>query len=624
SLDDMIIGQKEGSSKNTYSKLSGRGLSLRSIGERPSQDEGNFAIFFYFENNEIGKKGLRVSRDSFSYKEYGISQASVRDSFSCSEKARISSRSPSKRARGNNRLMKAVRSSSYVSIVPSLSSSNHVFVSLVSDRGNIIRRTASFSIDNSRVLRLVVSLIVWNSSVSSTNLRFSVHLGSGNGSTSLELEARAQGHFKKNCPKLRSKNLGNPAGNGNAVARDYGVGTAGTNLNSNVVAGTFLLNNRYALILFDTGADISFMSTTFSSLIDIIPTTLDHDYDVELDDEMGSFDVIIGMDWLSKYHVVIVCDEKIIHIPFENEVLIYPGDESSNEHGLKTSRRRSDLKMYLLFDLVPGATHVARAPYRLASSEMKELTDQLQELSNKGFIRPNSSTWGAPVLFFKKNDGLFRMCIDYQEINKLTVKNRYALPRIDDLLDQLQGSSVYSKVDLRLGLSGYYRRFIKGFSKIAKSMTKLTQKKVVFDWGDKQEAVFQLLKEKLCSIPILDLPEAAKNFIVYCDASHKGLGVVLMQNEKKELNMRQHRWLELLSDYDCEICYHLGKANAVADALSRKEQIKPLPIQALVMTIGLDLRKKILDAQTEARKPKNLSAKYVGEVGCHDMVIQGL
>ncbi|GJS26189.1 putative reverse transcriptase domain-containing protein [Tanacetum coccineum] len=107
-------------------------------------------------------------------------------------------------------------------------------------------------------------------------------------------------------------------------------------------------------------------------------------------------------------------------------------------------------------------------------------------------------------------------------------------------------------------------------------MTKLTQKKVKFDWGDKQEATFQLLKQKLCSVPILALPEGAENFIVYCDASHKGLGAVLMQNEKhildqKELNMRQRRWLELLSDYDCEIRYHPGKANVVADALSRKE-----------------------------------------------------
>ncbi|GJY67451.1 putative reverse transcriptase domain-containing protein [Tanacetum coccineum] len=237
-------------------------------------------------------------------------------------------------------------------------------------------------------------------------------------------------------------------------------------------------------------------------------------------------------------------------------------------------------------DLVLGAALVTRAPYRLAPSEMQELSAQLQELSDKGFIRPSSSPWGASVLFVKKKDGSFRMCINYCELNKLTVKNRYPLLRIDDLFDQLQGSSVYSKIDLRsryhqlrvhdedipktvfrtsyghyefqvmpfgltnapaifmdlmnrnkveheghlrkilellkkkemytkfskcnfwlskirqfLGLAGYYRRFIEGFSKIAKPMTKLTQKSVKFDWGEKEEAAFHTLKQKLCSAP---------------------------------------------------------------------------------------------------------------------------
>ncbi|GKB99213.1 putative reverse transcriptase domain-containing protein [Tanacetum coccineum] len=182
-------------------------------------------------------------------------------------------------------------------------------------------------------------------------------------------------------------------------------------------------------------------------------------------------------------------------------------------------------------------------------------------------------------------------------------------------------------------------------------MTKLTQKKVKFEWGDKQEASFQLLKQKLCSAPILALPEGSEDFIAYCDASKKGLGAVLMQREKvisyasrqlkiheknyttldfgtwrvftdhkslqhildqKELNMRQRRWLELLSDYDCEIRYHPGKANVVADALSRKERDQPLRVRALVMTIGLDLPKQILNAQTEARKPENIKNEDVG------------
>ncbi|GJZ06033.1 putative reverse transcriptase domain-containing protein [Tanacetum coccineum] len=351
---------------------------------------------------------------------------------------------------------------------------------------------------------------------------------------------------------------------------------------------------------------------------------------------------------------------------------------------------------------------------------MQELSAQLQELSDKGFIRPISSPWGAPVLFVKKKNGSLRICIDYYELNKLTVKNRYPLPRIYDLFDQLQGSRVYSKIDLRVGYHqlrvcdedipkttfrtrfGHYEfqmtflstqgtkwnmkgisskiwsylrrknytssfqnanfsflRFIEGFLKIAKPMAKLTQKSVKFDWGDKEEAAFQTLKQKLCSSLILALPEGSENFVVYCDASHKGLGAVLMQKERfiayasrqlkiheknytthdlelgavvftlkmwrhylygmkcvvftdhkslqhildqKELNMRQCRWLELLIDYDCKIRYHLGKINVVADALSQKEWIKPLRVRALVKTIGLK-------AQNEARKEENYGTK---------------
>nr|GEX27851.1 putative reverse transcriptase domain-containing protein [Tanacetum cinerariifolium] len=264
-------------------------------------------------------------------------------------------------------------------------------------------------------------------------------------------------------------------------------------------------------------------------------------------------------------------------------------------------------------DLIPGSVAMARAPYRLAPSEMKELSHQLKELFDKGFIRPSSSPWGAPVLFVKNKDGLFRTCIDYQKLNKLTTKNHYPLPRIDDLFDQHQGSSVYSKIDLR---SSYQQLMVReeDISKTAFRTRYGHYEFQVMPFGlTNAPAVFMdLINRKLCSTPILALPERSEDFFVYCDALIKSLGAILMQREKKELDMRQRCWLELLSDYDCKIRYHPGKANVVADALSRKERIKQLRVRALVITIGLDLPKQILEDQTEAIKPENLKSEDVG------------
>ncbi|GJZ52770.1 putative reverse transcriptase domain-containing protein, partial [Tanacetum coccineum] len=329
-------------------------------------------------------------------------------------------------------------------------------------------------------------------------------------------------------------------------------------------------------------------------------------------------------------------------------------------------------------DLVPGVAPITRAPYRLAPAEMQELSAQFKELSTEGFIRPSSSPWGS-TSFDCQEERWFYPDIREEDISKTAFRNSYGhyssqVNAVEELYANSQSvESWLSKVqflghvidsegihvdpakieaikdwaspktptEIRqfLGLAGYYRRFIEGFSKIARPMTKLTQKSVKFEWGEKAEAAFQLLKQKLCSAPILALPEGSENFVVYCDASHKGLGAVLMQREKviayascqlkvheknytthdleldhkslqhildqKELNMRQRRWLELLSDYDCEIRYHPGKANVVADALSRKERSKLLRVRALVMTIGLNLPKQILSAQSEARKEEN-------------------
>ncbi|KAG8501240.1 hypothetical protein CXB51_003361 [Gossypium anomalum] len=299
-------------------------------------------------------------------------------------------------------------------------------------------------------------------------------------------------------------------------------------------------------------------------------------------------------------------------------------------------------------DLLPGTAPVSIVPYRMALKELVELKAQIQELLDRVFIRPSVSPWGAPVLFVKKKDGTMRMFIDYRQLNKLTIKNKYLLPRFDDLFDELRGASlrvkeadihktafrtryghyeflvmpfgltnaptafmdlmnhvfqpfldrfvivfidnilVYFETEAKhdehlrivlqvlrekelyakfskcefwlresfLGLAGYYRRFVEGFSVMAAPLTKLIRKGVPFVWTEKQQEAFEKLKKVLTEAPVLIQPEFEKDFTVYGDASHK------------ELNLRQRRWIELLKDYDCSIKYHPGKANVVADALS--------------------------------------------------------
>ncbi|KAJ9566774.1 hypothetical protein OSB04_002740 [Centaurea solstitialis] len=650
-------------------------------------------------------------------------------------------------------------------------------------------------------------------------------------------ECGSPDHYRNTCPKRNQRSDANPtppANQGNrggmARGRAFVIGAEEAKQNHDVVTGTFLLNNYPASVLFDSGADESYVSLEFRPKINKESQNLREEHIIEYSNgelvkankvvrkctlglsgkdftidlisiKIGSFDIIVGMDWMSNHRATICCAEKIVVLALpEGGVLEVHGEKPRRDikivsymkmrshlrrecvafmahvvdkkakekqiHDIPVVREFPEVfqeelpglppplwRVEFHIDLVPGAGPIAKSPYRLAPSGMQELSNQLLELLDKGFIRPSSSPWGAPVLFVKKKDGSFHMCIDYRELNKISIKNRYPLPRIDDLFDQLQGATYISKIDLRsgyhqmrvreddiaktafrtryghyeflvmpfgltnapavfmdlmnrvcrpyldkfvivfiddiliysrskedheqhlrlildllkaeklyakyskcefwirdvqflghvvnkegihvdptkieaikkweapktpteirqfLGLAGYYRRFIANFSKIAQPLTTLTQKDKKFIWGEKQEEVFQLLKHKLCNAPILTLPEGTDNFVVYCDASHQGLGCVLMQNEKviayasrqlkvheknytthdlelgavvfalkiwrhylygtkctiftdhkslqhildqKMLNMRQRRWVELLNDYNCEIKY---------------------------------------------------------------------
>ncbi|GJV69413.1 putative reverse transcriptase domain-containing protein [Tanacetum coccineum] len=497
---------------------------------------------------------------------------------------------------------------------------------------------------------------------------------------------------------------------GNVVARAYAVGVAGQNPDNNVVTGTFLLNNRCASILFDTGADRSFVSTQFSTLINIAPTTLDHGYNVELADgriiwvntvllgctlnflnhpfhvdlmpvEMGTYDVIIGMDWLTKYQAVIDVNKRgtrlnIISCTKTQKYLlqgchVFLAHITIKETGDKSKKKQlQDVPIVKNFpevfpedlpglphtrqvefhiDLVPGAAPVARAPYRLCPIRNERIGEiKLQELFWTKALCDLVLTMGSSSFLSSRRRWIVT---DVHQIigNETILTVEETVIRFQELITySINFMGRVSTQESTKVLIGIIDEFIDGFSQDRQTKPS-SSKKVKFEWGDKQEAAFQLLKQKLCSAPILALPKGSEDFIVYCDASIKGLGAVLMQREKvisyasrqlkiheknytthdlelgavvfalkiwrhylygtkctvftdhkslqhilnqKELNMRQRRWLELLSDYDCDIRYHPGKANVVADALSRKERELPL--------------------RTEARKPENIKSEDVG------------
>ncbi|WVZ81083.1 hypothetical protein U9M48_028505 [Paspalum notatum var. saurae] len=570
-----------------------------------------------------------------------------------------------------------------------------------------------------------------------------------------------------------------------------------------VLASTFLVNEHPTVVLFDSGATHTLISRSYATKhgyhIDNMKTkynitapgspidtnqivrnlrlcigTEDFYVDPIVLPNQG-IDIILGMDWMKEHNVLLDITSRTvqmksrrsgkimhIHLPIHKQlshtvnateaqpikkipvVSDFPDVFSEELPGLPPDR---DVEFAIEF--VPGTVPVSRRPYRMAPDELKELKEQL----DKGFIRPSSSPWGCLALFVEKKDqGGKRLCVDYRPLNAVTVKNKYPLPHIDTLFDQLAGAKVFSKVDLRsgyyqikireedipktafltryglyeylvmsfgltntsaffmymmnsmfmneldkfivvfiddiliyskseeehkkhlrivltrlrehklyakfskcafwlkkvsflggvvvdpskvkdvlnwkqpktvteiwsfLGLAGYYHRFIKDFSKTVKPMTSLTKKNVKYVWSSNCEEAFQMLKKLLTFAPVLAQPDVTKPFDVYCDASGNGLGCVLMQEGRviayasrqlrnmkpttqhmilsllhyllgntchiyadhkslkyiftqPELNMRQRRWLELIKDYDLEVHYHPGKANVVADALSRK------------------------------------------------------
>nr|GEY28926.1 hypothetical protein [Tanacetum cinerariifolium] len=425
------------------------------------------------------------------------------------------------------------------------------------------------------------------------------------------------GHLTRDCKATisitstqREKNR-NKSRIGEARGKAYVLGGRDANPDSNVITDV-----SYAIELADGR-----VFETNTILRGCMLGLLRHPFNIDLMPvELGSFDFIINLDWLANQHVVIVYDEKIVRFPYEDEVLIVQVMKKEIEDKLEEKRLEdapivwdfSEVFLKYLpglpptrqvefqIDLVPGA-----APNRYPLPRIDDLFDQLQgsgvylkidlrsgyhqlRVRDEDILKTAFMTRCGNYKFQSEEEHaehlkLILEMLKKEELYIMFSKCEFWLLKVQFLGHMINSEGIHmdmakiesikdwalpktpTKIRQLLGLAGYYRRFIKCFSKIAKPMTKLNQKSMKFKWSKKAETAFQLLEQKLCSAPILALLEGSKNFVVYCDASHKGLGA-------KELNMRQRRWLELVSDYDCEIHYHPGKANEVADALSRKNE----------------------------------------------------
>ncbi|KAA0053303.1 ty3-gypsy retrotransposon protein [Cucumis melo var. makuwa] len=589
------------------------------------------------------------------------------------------------------------------------------------------------------------------------------HLGRCLFRTRICFKCRQEEHTADRCPMRLTGNAQNQGVGAPHQGKVFATNKTEAERAGTVVTGTLPVLRHYAIVLFDSGSSHSFISSAFVLHARLEVEPLHHVLSLSTPSgecmlskenvkacqieiaghvievtllvlDMLDFDVILGMDWLAANHASIDCSRKEVAFnPPSMASFKFKGEGSRSLPQVVSAMRASKLlsqgtwsilasmvdtrevDVSLSSDAVSWSMDtvpISRAPHRMAPAELKELKVQLQELLDKGFIRPSVSPWCAPVLFVKKKDGSMRLCIDYRELNKVTVKNRYPLPRIDDLFDQLQGATVFSKIDFRSGYHqlrikdgdvsktafrsryGHYEFIVMSFGLTnAPAMFMDLMNRVFTEFLDtfvivfiddiliysKTEAeheehlrmVLQTLRDnklyakfskcefwlkqvsfishvvskagvsvdpaKIEAVTSWPRPSTvsevrsflglAGSFVIYSDASKKGLGCVLMQQGKvvvyasrqlksheqnypthdlelaavvfalkiwrhyfygkkiqifrdrkslkyfftqKELNMRQRRWLELMKDYDCEILYHPGKANVVADALSRK------------------------------------------------------
>nr|GEX44165.1 putative reverse transcriptase domain-containing protein [Tanacetum cinerariifolium] len=427
----------------------------------------------------------------------------------------------------------------------------------------------------------------------------------------------------------------------------------------NLVTGMFLLNNRYSSFLFDLGSDRIFVDTRFSSMLDIDLVKIDASYEVEFGDgrvvsmniilkgctlnlvnhlfeidlmpiELGTFDVLIGMDWLVKHDAFFICGEKVVRITYGNKTLTVKSDKGY--HPLRIKQEDIPITAFRTryghfeFQVMPFGLTNAPAMFMDLMNEYLKIILELLKKERLYAMFLKFDFWLDSIQFLCHVIDRNGVHVDPAKIK--AIKN-WATPTTPTEVRQF------------LGLAGYYQRFIEGFSLISKPLTKLTQKDKKCEWGKVEEEAFQTLKQKLCNAPILPLPKGTEDFVVYCDASLKGYGAVLMQREKviayasrqlkvheenytthnlelgaavfalrlwrhylygtkkvvftdhkilqyilnqKDLNLRQRRWIDLLSDYDCEIRYHPGKENVVADALSQKERNRPLPNIAMYVS----------------------------------------